>query len=210
MSDDMSQYGPDKPCQRTKCVAANAERNPGVTVGDHLGGAHLNPRDRERFDGNGTSLRAASIYVRDDLYALEALKRDEELVALRPGVPEVIDVAIRSTLKHIDFLDRQVAHVRVDMDRQVRRASERALSCEAHGEVIADLERQVTAFEAAERRANAGRLELLGFLTAVDQAVAAWDRNDTLGLAQPTAQGLIEALRKASKKTHAAHQRKWS
>lgn len=192
-----STYGPDQVCQRTVCTADGPA--------DHLGGAHLNPRDRERFDGNGISLRATTYKVRDELSALNRVKVDH------PGLAEVIDVAIHAALKEIHFLNGQLAHVRVDADRKVREASKRALDCDDHGKTIQGLEEQLHHhFDQAAERSEKGRLALLGGITAFDQFVAGIDAKKRLGKPLPDTSAVVEAIRGVLKKVHAAHTRVWS
>ncbi|MGB8665674.1 MAG: hypothetical protein WCD24_13140, partial [Serratia inhibens] len=91
----------------------------------------------------------------------------------------------------------------VDRDRGIREAMARSESCEHHGEEIKALETQVHHFDQSAARSEAGRLAVLGFLFAVDQLLEGTVRPD-LTVAQ-----LLEALKGASKKTHAAHDRAW-
>jgi phosphoglycerate dehydrogenase-like enzyme len=112
-------------------------------------------------------------------------------------MPEVMDL-----VTYCEFMRDQVAHVQVDKDRSVREASARALDCAAHGEMIQILESQVGHFDKAHQHADGGRVALLGLLFALDQLLES-PRAD-LTVAQ-----LLAALRDASKKTHAAHDRAW-
>jgi hypothetical protein len=185
-------YGPDKICQRTACTAEGPA--------DHLGGAHLDPRDRERFNGNETSLRAVTYKVRDELNALHYATRG------KPELEEIADVAIHAALKEISFLSDQNVHIKVDADHKVLDASKRALDCEHHGKTIQQLEEQVHHFDRAADRADKGRLALLGGIHAFDEFISGVDRGARVtDLAQ-----LIEAIRGVLKKTHAAHDRAWS
>lgn len=189
-------YGPDRVCQRTLCTADGPA--------DHLGGAHLNPRDRERFDGNGISMRVVTYRVRSQLSALNEVSRQH------PELAEVVDVAVHAALEEIGFLNDQLAHVRVDADRKVREASKRALDCDDHGKVIRDLEGQLHHFDQAAERSEKGRLALLGGITAFDQFVDAVDVKKRLGEPLPDTSAVVEAIRGVVKKVHAAHTRAWS
>lgn len=181
-----SRYDPGDPnhrvtCTRTKC--AELERAP------HPAGLHLDQRS-EFYDGPDTQLAATSMYVRGSAW---------KIIRDAPGLtPEVVDL-----VTYIDFLEDQATHARVDRDRGIREASARALDCGAHGEVIKALETQVHAFDQSAARSEAGRLAVLGFLFAVDQLL-----DGTLRPGLTVAQ-LVTALKDASKKTHAAHDRAW-
>lgn len=167
-------------CTRIKCSGED------VTV--HQAGAHLDQRD-ELYDGPGTTLRAASLYIRDS-----ARKIISEAPAL---MPEVMDL-----VNYVEFLGGQVAAVSVDRDRSVREAMARSGDCEHHGEQIKALSDQLWAFGESERRADAGRVALLGFLHAVDKVI----ENPPEGL---TVDRLLVALALSARKAHAAHDRAW-
>lgn len=203
-ADSPNPYGPDKPCLRTACV----ENGPA----DHLGGAHLDPADRARYDGIGILFGASPNTVRA---AVTPLLLSVGSLSGRPAdgdtaLRATVEVAVVAALREIDQLRGQVAHVQVDRDRQVREASRRALDCEAHGEIIRETEKQVAHFDASAEKHNKGRLALLGFLNAVDDFVSGYDKQVSHGQDTPSAVEIVEALRKASKKAHAAHTRAWS
>lgn len=229
-------YGPDKPCRRTACLRAVVTREyqrlgdltragadraqleqqkvrvigaEEAETADHVGGEHLNPHNRALFDGNSTSIIAATYRVKSEVSALDQLK--PTLGDLTPSdrayAEEVIDAAIRVTLREIDFQRDQATQARVDADNKVREASKRALDCADHGRVIAELEGQVGLFESAERRSNDGRLALLGFLTAVDDFTRAFREGRTRTLSP---EEIVTELEKVSRKAHAAHSRAWS
>ena len=181
-----NRYDPSDPnhkitCGRTKC--AELERAP------HPAGRHLDQRD-ELYDGPDSQLAATSMYVR-----ASARKIITDAPAL---TPEVVDL-----VTYIGFLEDQATHARVDRDRGIREASARALDCDDHGRVIKGLEDQVHAFDQSAARSEAGRLAVLGFLFAVDQLLDGTLRPDL------TVAELVAALKAASKKTHAAHDRAW-
>lgn len=181
-----TRYNPNDPdhkvtCTRTTCT--ELERTP------HPAGRHLDQRD-ELYDGPDGQLAATSVYVRDS-----ARKIIRDAPAL---TPEVIDL-----VTYIEFLGNQATHARTDRDRGIREADARVLDCDAHGEAIKALEGQVHAFDQSAARSEAGRLAVLGFLFAVDQLLEGNHRAD-LTVAQ-----LLAALKDASKKTHAAHDRAW-
>jgi hypothetical protein len=181
-----NRYDPYNPnhkvtCTRTKC--AELERAP------HAAGLHLSQRS-EFYDGPDGQLAATSMYVRGSA---------RKIISDAPGLtPEVVDL-----VTYIGFLEDQATHARVDRDRGIREASARALDCAAHGEEIKALESQVHAFDAAQNRAEKGRLALLGFLHAVDEFLGGTVRSDL------TVAELVAALAQAAKKTHAAHDRAW-
>lgn len=180
-----NRYDPTRPEHRATCQRSTCAGQPA-----HPGGRHLDQRD-DLYDGPGSALQVAPLAVRDS-----ARKIVREAPAL---MPEVIDL-----VNHIEFMRGQVAAVSVDKDRQVRAASERALDCDSHGEVIRGLERQVTAFDDSARASEAGRMVLLGFLHVVDELL-----RGSPSLRNITVPELISALKIASKKTHAAHDRAW-
>lgn len=166
-------------CTRTKC----AELAP------HAAGLHLSQRS-EFYDGPDGQLAATSMYVRGSA---------RKIISDAPALtPEVVDL-----VTYIGFLEDQATHARVDRDRGIREASARALDCADHGEQIKALENQVHHFDQSAARSEAGRLAVLGFLFAVDQFLDGTPRAD-LTVAQ-----LLAALKDASKKTHAAHDRAW-
>lgn len=170
----------DETCRRISCL----------DLGPHRGERHNNPRD-VLYDGPELTFQVLPLAVRES--AREIARECPHLT------PEVVELA-----NHILFLRGQVAAVTVDADRKVRTAMLRSESCEVHGEEIVELSKMLTHRDKAERRAEAGRLALLGFLTAVDEALRGGFRP---GL---TVLELVEALSKASKATHAAHKRAWS
>jgi hypothetical protein len=168
-------------CSRLACSA------PDVPV--HEAGRHLDQRS-PFYDGPDTLLTATSVYVRES-----ARKIVREAPAL---TAEVVDL-----VTYLEHMRGQVAAAHVDRDRGIRAASERALDCQAHGEVIKALEDQVAAFDRSARNSEAGRLAALGFLFAVDEVL-----NGTL-LPNLTVADLVAALKAASKRAHAAHDRAW-
>lgn len=181
-----NRYDPTDPnhkvtCGRTKC--AELERAP------HPAGVHLDQR-HEFYDGPDLQLCALSMYVRD---SARKIVRDAPALT-----PELVDL-----VTYVGFLEDQATHARVDRDRGIREAMARSESCEHHGEEIKALEGQVHAFDQRATRNEAGRLALLGFLHAVDQLLEGDIRPDL------TVGQLLQALKGASKKTHAAHDRAW-
>jgi len=193
MTDLQDTYGPDKVCRRTLCTADGPA--------DHKGGAHLDPRDRERFDGNEGSLRATTYRVRDELQALH------QVGVKIPSLAEVIDVAIHAALKEIRYLGGQLTHVQVDADHKVHEASRQALDCEHHGKTIQGLEEQVDHVDRARERTEKGRLALLGGIVAFDRFVDGMDETAARGEALPDTAHVVEAMRSTLKKVHAAHTR---
>ena len=196
MPESTTSHGRDQICQRTACTVDGPA--------DHNGGAHLNPRDRERFDGNGTSLRAVTYKVRDQLTALHYATRG------KAELEEIADEAIHAALDEIRFLNDQNVHIQVDADRKVREASRQALDCEHHGKTIQALEEQVHQFDQARDRSEKGRLALLAGITAFDKFVDDVDATTAAGKSLPEMSRVISAIRGVLKKTHAAHTRAWS
>lgn len=95
----------------------------------------------------------------------------------------------------------------VDHDHKLREAMARSESCEHHGEQIKQLSAQVHHFDESHRRADAGRLALLGLLDAVRQFTEAY-RAGRLA-ADLSVADVVDALARSEKKTSAAHNRAW-
>jgi len=222
-------YGPDKPCQRTECVAiaqyaaqdardaaiaAGADpidvlADPPPTVGDHLGGAHLDPADRDHYDGITTSYNAAPLAVKEAtkgiLAYVDAFSRkvpDREVPLRAP-----VEIAIQACLNEIDRLRRQVAHVQVDADRKVREASRAALDCTDHSRVISELEAQLAASSRSHTNTEAARLVLLGEHQAIAELVDAHRRGKLADTT--TVDTIIAALKSINERTSRAHDRAW-
>lgn len=188
-------YGPDKPCRRTRCCGTD----PAVGTGhaNHLGGAHLDPRDREHYDGLRVQAMPAPIRgaARTLMQHVNAYNRpapdDTELRV-------AVDVALDAAFQEIDRLRQQVAHVRVDADRKVREASRASLDCEHHGEVIRSAEAQAGHFAADRDRVEKARLALLGEHQAIRDALS---KGGTI---------IPSALRALNEKASRAHERAFS
>lgn len=226
-------YGPDKPCRRTACIEAarladryrrdravlngadpaDVQAQPYPEVGDHLGGAHLDPYDRAHYDGPVTSYKAAPLAVRTalkplmilagsftDRYNTDGSRADSELRT-------AVDVAAQGCLDEIYRLGQQVAHVRVDADHKVRDAMRRADDCIEHGKMITDLEAQVTHFDRSQRRTEKARLALLGEHQAIRDFLDKYDTGQTREGLDVAA--LVDALRKMNRRASAAHDRAW-
>lgn len=184
-----NRYDPGNPnhkitCTRTEC--AELERAP------HPAGVHLDQR-HEFYDGPEMHLDAVSMYVRDS-----ARKIIRDAPAL---MPEVIDL-----VTYMDHLQNQATHCRVDRDRGIREAMARSESCEHHGEQIKALGEQVDSISGSHRRADAGRVALLGLLSAVDELVRQCRDGQLPSL---TVDALVAALAESSRKVNAAHDRAW-
>lgn len=165
------------------CTRSKCEGKPA-----HEAGRHLDQRS-EHYDGPDVQLQVTSMDVRASAWKI--VRGAPELT------PEVVDL-----VTYIGFLEDRATACQVDRDRGIREAGKRALDCDAHGKVITGLEGQVAAFDASARKSEAGRLALLGFLHAVDQGLDKL-RSDV------TMTELVTALKAASKKAHAAHDRAW-
>jgi TPR repeat protein len=186
MTTDLArEYGPDKPCKRTAC----ADGDP------HLGGAHINPRS-PLYDGPSTTVNALPTTARDTC---------RNLLAAGASVPDVVDLA-----NEIHRLRDQVAAVRVDMDRQVRAAMQRAGDCEEHGKDIRRLEEQVHYFDRAADKNDAGRLALLSGLHPIEDAIRALQESARRGDKVPDLKTVLDVFAKAIERTYAAHKRAWS
>lgn len=120
------------------------------------------------------------------------------VAALREAEADQAD--IKTMVDEIHRLRDQAGALMVDRDRQVQKASERALSCEAHGNLIRELEAQVGHFSRAAERHDRARLVLLGM---VHDLVHDLDRIPA------DAKVSVEDLRKAARKTLDAHRRAW-
>lgn len=171
-------------CGRTGCT--ELERAP------HPAGAHLDQRS-EFYDGPDGALGVASVYIRDSARTII-----REAPAL---MPEVMDL-----VNYVEFMRRQVAAAHADRDRGIREAQARSESCDHHGEQVKALGEQVHAFSEGERRNNAGRLALLGFLHAVDEFTDRYRKGDGQ---DPALGPVVDALERMSKSTHSAHDRAW-
>ncbi len=113
---NLSQYGPDQPCQRKACIA----------TARHNGGAHLDPRS-EHYDGPDTQIGALTHRVRP--YAFQLLH-----LARRAGWNvHLVQLALHTMTDEIHRLGEQIAAARVDRDRGIRAAAERAENCDVHG-----------------------------------------------------------------------------
>lgn len=180
-------YGPDAPCQRTTGPCVNAD--------PHLGGAHIDPR-HPLYDGPGLTIETLPITAR---------RAAQTLLRAGAPMPEVVDMA-----KEIHRLREQVAQVRVDKDRAVQAASERALDCTDHGKQIQRLEEQVHFFDRQADKNDAGRIALLGFLHQIRETVSGARQRERLSQPLPSTKDFIDVLEQAEKKASAAHDRAWS
>jgi hypothetical protein len=179
------EYGPNKPCQRTAC----ADGDP------HLGGVHIDPRN-PLYDGPDITVNALPAVARDAC---------RNLLAAGASVPDVIDLA-----NEIHRLRDQVAAVRVDMDRQVWAAMQRAGDCGEHGKDIHRLEEQVDHFDRAAAQNDAGRVALLGGLHQLEDAIRMLQEQGGRGEKVPDLALVLDVFAKAIERTYAAHKRAWS
>jgi hypothetical protein len=191
-----SEYGPDKPCRRSGCVTAD--------VAGHLGGAHLDPGDRDHYDGIVTLYNASPYQVRK---AVGPLLVDAGSFGPPPGDPDIdtarralVEIALDACLREIDRLRQQVAAVRVDGDRKVREAMARSADCAAHGEEIRTLNDQLTHWAADRDRVERARIALLEEHHALRDVLDACDGSVPGG-------DVVAALTKIHKRAGDAHQR---
>lgn len=169
------------PCQRTTCADE-----------PHDAREHLDPRHAQ-YDGPYTLFNALPGEVKDAA---------RQLWGATDGAPEVVDLA-----RYIYWLRDQVAHVRVDADRKVLEASERALDCTDHGRVIAEAEKQAHHFSERADQMDKARVALLPFPQAVRELVDNMRQRQKLGHEVPTVNDLLTVLDQAVKKAFAAHDR---
>lgn len=202
-----TRYGPDQPCQRRACIRDTPA--PGGQVAAHVGGAHLDPYNRELYDGPVTLVRALPHTVRDafrplmnlagsytDRYNDDGTKADTELRA-------AADLAIDTAGREIDRLRQQVAHVQVDADRKIRAAYAAANDCTDHGHTITALHGQLAAAHADRDRVEAARLILLSEHQTIREVLD--------NRAEPfTRDQLIDTLDRINTRTAAAHRRKFN
>lgn len=189
----LTEYGPDKPCQRTAC----ADGAP------HLGGAHLDPRN-PLYDGPETALNALPHACRKAGWDLLSASRADGWRR------QFVDVALHEMAREILRLRQQIAAVQVDKDRQVRAASKRALDCEEHGKDIRRLEEQVHHFDREADRNDAGRLALLNGFHALEDAVRSLQESVRRGDKVPDLAKVLDVFAKAIERAYAAHKRAWS
>ena len=187
----MATNGHDAICQRGTCAE----------LPQHKGGEHLDPNSK-MWDGPETTVNAlGDSYARIGAKALRRLATDENR--------HEVDVAVYEMAREILRLKDQVAAVQVDRDRQVRAAMRRADDCEAHGEDIVQLDKQVHYFDQLAERNDRGRVALLQMLLAIQRSVDEMNARVKLGRPLPSAEDLIEALADMAKKASAAHGRAW-
>jgi len=95
-------------------------------------------------------------------------------------------------------------------DREVRRTMARSSDCETHGDMLRDLEDQVTAANGSYDNAEAARLVLLGWYQTCRDFVDGARLRKGLGEDYPTSERIVEWMMKQLPKVHAAHQRVWT
>lgn len=161
--------------------------------GDHPVGRHLDQRD-ELYDGPGLSLDGLPLSVRDSAKTI--------LRAAPAVMPELVDMA-----NEINWLRKQLAHVSVEKDHQVREAMARSASCEHHGKEIEELGKALYAADQRERKVEAARLALLGFYQSVKDAVTAYEEGRVR--TEPTLKAFMGTLGAFVKRAGAAHDRAW-
>jgi hypothetical protein len=178
--------GSDATCQRTTgpCV----EKQP------HRAGEHLDPR-HPLYDGPNTTIDALNAAPRRAAYAL-----------IRAGapVPEVVDL-----VEEIHRLKAQTGHLMVDADRRERAAIERALDCTAHGERIAELEKQADQFWRDANRNNEARMAVISAFHPLQKAVSELRDRVRAGRELPDGSAIVEVFGKALDRISAAHERAW-
>jgi hypothetical protein len=98
------------------------------------------------------------------------------------------------------------ASEKVARDRAVREALKRP-DCEIHDADLTELRERVNHLEAAEKRAEKGRLALVNGLDEIDRVIDGYDVGQSIG--RKDLPPLTELLRKVSTKIHNAHRRAW-
>lgn len=148
-----------------------------------------------------STIQAANIRPR------EAARGILTIAARHDGMTEQVAPHLAQLLAEVDHWKDSWAHVTVEKDRVRREEARKALDCEHHGRIITETEAQVTRLDAERERIEKARLTLVGFLHAVDEFVRGCDANTALERPQPDTAAVLDGLRKASKRAHAAHQR---
>jgi hypothetical protein len=202
-----SPYGPDKPCQRTGCIANDPGPKQGTAA--HLGGAHLDPRDRTHYDGLTTLYVAMPYAVKQA--AKPIMLHHKAFSDVNPDSGgddprQALEIALNAAFREINRLRQQVAHVQVDADNKVREASRQALDCTAHGDLIRDLEQQVTHHAATAARTERGPTCPAQPTRAHPRVRRPLHRHHRR---QPARRPIVRALRSITTRTAAAHQRAW-
>jgi hypothetical protein len=172
------------------------------------------PKNHEVHTPNGTTretwlhtkAQAAGMQTRKAAWAvLATAPADRGDDSVRAGLVEALHDLLDETSRWKDSW----AHSQVDKDRQVRHAMQRADSCEWHGALIKELGGQVTHFDDAYQRADAGRTALLGWLWEVERFADWYDAQAAGGEKVPDGAAVVAALRKHTEKAHRAHGKAW-
>lgn len=171
-----------------ECAPAPCRAN-----GDHPAGRHLDQRD-ELYDGPGLSLDGLPLSVRDSAKTI--------LRAAPAVMPELVDMA-----NEINWLRKQLAHVSVEKDHQVRDAMARSASCEHHGKEIEELGKALYAADQRAEKIERARLALLGLYQSLKEAVDAYQGGRVR--TEPTLKAFMGTLAAFVKKAGAAHDRAW-
>jgi len=185
-----TENGPNAPCRRTACAE----------YGAHRGGLHLDPASA-LWDGPEITIGALGHQQRDAAWTLRRLATVDNR--------HEVDVAVYTFAREIHRLREAIGHLRVDRDRSVRAASERALDCVEHGKIIVDLEAQVHKCDTARRHTEDARRVLLGLLHQITSTVTAMRTRTKLGEPLPSGAEFVDVLDKAARKTSSAHARMW-
>lgn len=180
----MNDRRPDRLCRRDMCADEPA----------HRGEEHLDPRS-PRYDGPDNAVNALDSGPRSAA---------RKLLAAGAPVPEVADL-----VNEIHRLGRTVAAVRVDMDRQVRAASDRALDCAEHGQIIKAAEESVHHFsQMADRHEDARRALVTVLYTLKDAVSVLRDRARREG-GLPPASEIVDSIASYLDKASRAHDAAW-
>lgn len=180
----INEYGPDKRCKRDTCADEPA----------HVSGEHIDPRS-PRYDGPSITINALGATERRAAFAL---------IAAGAAVPEVIDL-----VSEIHRLGRQVAAVRVDKDRSVLAASERALDCAEHGQIIKAAEESVQHFSQMADRHEDARRALVTVLHTLKEAVSVLRGRAQREGGLPPASEIVESIAVYLDKASRAHDAAW-
>jgi hypothetical protein len=202
-------YGPDRPCRRITCLHNDQIPSPGGAAA-HLGGAHLNPRDRAHYDGPATIVSAMPAPIREAVlpllshigsYAARPAEADTPLRA-------IAEVAVDVCCREIDRLRQQIATVRADADRQIREANNQAIDCEHHSMIIAEQDLTYGLLSRNLDRTEKDRQVLLaGHQTITDllDTILGMPRSE-----RASAADALTALLAANAATTRAHYRAWN
>jgi hypothetical protein len=139
--------------------------------------------------------------------AAQAILRQVEQAGLSPENAAAVIEALHDIIDETSHWRDSWAYVTVEMDHKVREAMARSELCEVHGEEIKELGKQIDHFLNSYRKADAGRVALIGALFRMEQFTDGYDLKVALGQDVPDGPAIVAALRKSLTQAHAAHKR---